>query len=217
MTTTDSPAAQPAAAMNDGVPERLFAKAKEPVEGGVEYVRADLSSAAADKDDYDLAYAIMEEMGLGFKVRNCSCGQLPCLRLKPIADALAKREAEVRADLPRATAGIDPVNTYSTVVESVQLLEAAGYGAEGKPNTLLDMVKEVLAAPRATGETTVEACLAELRKMFPDSPAILVTVQWAYQKLAYEIEIAGAVAVQEDSLADCMAQVRATRTEGETK
>jgi hypothetical protein len=56
------------------------------------------------QSDYDAAYEIMEQMGFGFKVRNCSCGQLPCARLRPIADALAKREAEVRAGLPRATA-----------------------------------------------------------------------------------------------------------------
>jgi hypothetical protein len=65
-----------------------------------------LPRAAADDDDYELAYKIVEEMGLGFKVRNCSCGQLPCLRLRPIADALAKREAEVRAATPRATEGL---------------------------------------------------------------------------------------------------------------
>src|SRR5690349_7406356 len=100
----DSPQAQPPE--TGGIPERLFAKAchphrpnkncswslsKEPVEGSVEYVRKDLLHVTADKDDYDLAYAIMEEMGLGFKVRNCSCGQLPCARLRPIAEALAKR------------------------------------------------------------------------------------------------------------------------------
>src|ERR1051325_10290433 len=58
---------------------------------------------APERDDYALAYAIVEQMGLGFEFRNCSCGQLPCARLRPIVDALAKREAEVRA-VPRATA-----------------------------------------------------------------------------------------------------------------
>jgi len=61
----------------------------------------------APRDDYDLAYKIVDQMGFGFEFRNCRCGQLPCLRLKPIVDALAKREAEVRADLPRATAETD--------------------------------------------------------------------------------------------------------------
>ena len=67
--------------------------------------RADLPRAVADKDDYDLAYEIMEEMGLDFKVRNCSCGQLPCARLRPVADALAKRDSKVREQVPapRAT------------------------------------------------------------------------------------------------------------------
>jgi hypothetical protein len=50
----------------------------------------------SDKYDYDLAYSVAEEMGLGFKVRNCSCGELPCARLKPIVTALQHREQEVR-------------------------------------------------------------------------------------------------------------------------
>lgn len=52
-----------------------------------------------ERDDSNLAYAIVEQMGLGFEFRNCSCGQLPCVRLRPIVDALAKREAETRARL----------------------------------------------------------------------------------------------------------------------
>jgi len=89
-----------------------------------QYVRADLPRATVDKDDYDLAYAIMEEMGLGFKVRNCSCGQLPCLRLRPIADALAKRKAEVRAAAPRVETGLTveawlPIETAPRDVPSI--------------------------------------------------------------------------------------------------
>jgi len=52
----------------------------------------------AEQKDNDLAYSIVEQMGLGFKVRNCSCGQLPCARLRPIVDALRQREEEVRAE-----------------------------------------------------------------------------------------------------------------------
>lgn len=59
----------------------------------------DKQQPAPERDDYDLAYKIVEQMGLGLEFRNCSCGQLPCARLRPIVDALAKREAEVRADL----------------------------------------------------------------------------------------------------------------------
>lgn len=36
----------------------------------------------------DLAYRIVEEMGLGLTFRSCSCGQLPCARLRPLTDAL---------------------------------------------------------------------------------------------------------------------------------
>lgn len=54
---------------------------------------------APERKVYDLAYAIVEQMGLGLEFRNCRCGQFPCARLRPIVDALAKREAEVRADL----------------------------------------------------------------------------------------------------------------------
>lgn len=36
----------------------------------------------------DEAYRIVEEMGLGLTFRSCSCGQLPCARLRPLRDAL---------------------------------------------------------------------------------------------------------------------------------
>lgn len=36
----------------------------------------------------DLPYRIVEEMGLGLTFRSCTCGQLPCARLRPIRDAL---------------------------------------------------------------------------------------------------------------------------------
>lgn len=48
----------------------------------------------AKNSDYDLAYAIVDQMGLGFEFRNCSCGQLPCARLKPIVEALLKAEGK---------------------------------------------------------------------------------------------------------------------------
>lgn len=49
--------------------------------------------------DYDLAYKIVEKMGLGFEFRSCRCGQLPCARLKPIVDALKDERAEVWKDV----------------------------------------------------------------------------------------------------------------------
>lgn len=36
----------------------------------------------------DLPYRIVEEMGLGLTFRSCTCGQLPCARLRPLRDAL---------------------------------------------------------------------------------------------------------------------------------
>lgn len=36
----------------------------------------------------DLPYRIVEEMGLGLAFRSCTCGQLPCARLRPLRDAL---------------------------------------------------------------------------------------------------------------------------------
>ena len=56
---------------------------------------------AVERKDYDLAYSIVEQMGLGFEFRHCSCGQLPCARLRPIVDALDQREREVRERLIR--------------------------------------------------------------------------------------------------------------------
>lgn len=43
----------------------------------------------------NLPYRIVEAMGLGLTFRSCTCGQLPCARLRPLRDALktARREA----------------------------------------------------------------------------------------------------------------------------
>jgi hypothetical protein len=54
-----------------------------------------------ERNDYDLAYTIVEQMGLGFEFRNCRCGQLPCARLQPIVTALQHREQEVRETCAR--------------------------------------------------------------------------------------------------------------------
>jgi hypothetical protein len=44
--------------------------------------------------DYDAAYKIVEQMGFGFEFRHCSCGQLPCARLRPIVTALTTARKE---------------------------------------------------------------------------------------------------------------------------
>jgi hypothetical protein len=47
----------------------------------------------------DEAYRIVEEMGFGLTFRSCTCGQLPCARLRPIRDALeaVRRDERQRA------------------------------------------------------------------------------------------------------------------------
>lgn len=42
----------------------------------------------------DEAYRIVEAMGLGLTFRSCTCGQLPCARLRPIRDALEAARKE---------------------------------------------------------------------------------------------------------------------------
>lgn len=74
-------------------------------------------------------------------------------RCVPDNAELFERQSEKMAGYIRTLLSLlpvqpDPVNTYPTVVESVRLLEAAGFGAVGKPNTLLAMVKEAIAAAR---------------------------------------------------------------------
>lgn len=58
-------------------------------------------------------------------------------------------------------------------------------------------------------ELTVEEALKELRETFPGSRSILINTEWSDGRFTYEVEIAGAIAVQDDSLSDAMAQVRA--------
>lgn len=80
-----------------------------------------------------------------------------------------------------------------------------------------------LATPRANGETTVEAALAELREMFPTFHCRITfcedvhsdpdertycNIEWVDPESG---EDWGEIAA---TLADCMAQVRAARTEG---
>jgi uncharacterized membrane protein len=53
----------------------------------------------ASKNADDLPYRIVEEMGLGLTFRSCTCGQLPCARLRPLRDALeaVRRDERERA------------------------------------------------------------------------------------------------------------------------
>jgi hypothetical protein len=72
----------------------------------------------------------------------------------------------------------------------------------------------------ATGETTVEAALAELRELFPSGPSeiqirtdnVYTIWFWPSERAAIRLYKVG------ETLADCMAQVRAaTHTEGSEK
>lgn len=54
-----------------------------------------MSETITHDTEAEIAMEIVEQMGLGYEFRNCSCGRLPCTRLKPIINALVKREAEV--------------------------------------------------------------------------------------------------------------------------
>jgi hypothetical protein len=82
------------------------------------------------------------------------------------------------------------------------------------------------STPRPTGETTVEACLVELREMFPKTfIRVRSTTEIEYNeyadKASYRERHAYVLIMKHgefsaQTLADCMAQVRAaTRTEGE--
>jgi hypothetical protein len=80
--------------------------------------------------------------------------------------------------------------------------------------------------PRATGETTVEGCLAELREMFPLPHDLRIALSDYGRVINAEIYRDARLMAKGSTLADCMAQVRAaartkaesgdaTRTEGE--
>jgi hypothetical protein len=151
-----------------------------------------------------------------------------------------------RADLPRATAD-GPTTTYKDKrkltdaerfkwrkVYNDYTFNNCDHEHDGYPNHLVcaECTFELLAyfaTPHATGETTVEAALAELREMFPKAglhvyvTAYTIGAENTENNIHKHVE----VVVTEhmtgkpkrfygQSLTDCMAQVRsATRTEGE--
>jgi hypothetical protein len=150
--------------------------------------------------------------------------------------AMTLRAAKLSdADLPRATADDNDALSHAERVEITQAIaesEIAGCTLENQDiDDLVGLFEAWLErrAPRASGETTVEAALAELREMFPGKVILvrredsfyppdcrdaaetnsMVTIKIGY--LMSEPKFRSS-----RSLADCMAQVRATtRTEGE--
>jgi hypothetical protein len=66
-----------------------------------------------------------------------------------------------------------------------------------------------------TGETTVEAALAELREMFPRKKRIEIGASFSVlnpDEITCRVQVTNTIYMA-GTLADCMAQVRAARTE----
>jgi hypothetical protein len=142
----------------------------------------------------------------------------------------------VRADLPRATAD-GPATTYKDKrrltdeerfrwrkVYNDYTFSNCDHEHGGYPNHLVcaecafELMDHFTAAPRATGETTVEACLAELRIMFPSRWVEVISGLNAVGGEYYFVRVYGLTRRSScSSLDEAMAQVRATRTEGEGK
>lgn len=54
----------------------------------IDFLLSLIDSQAAISIADDQPYRIVEEMGLGLTFRSCTCGQLPCARLRPLREAL---------------------------------------------------------------------------------------------------------------------------------
>lgn len=89
----------------------------------------------------DDAYRIVEEMGLGLTFRSCTCGQLPCARLRPLRDALTTARKEARAAafkeciaLAESASQIRAKSPYTQTLEllrtAAQIEAAANRGSE---------------------------------------------------------------------------------------
>jgi hypothetical protein len=134
----------------------------------------------------------------------------------------AAKAWNTRADLPRATAAD---------IERERIIAMADALEYELPNLeqmkgVETLRKKLQAEPsRATGETTVESALSELRKMFPSNfIRVRTVIERAFDEKAGEefdrehrawILVMNRGEFHGSTLADCMAQVRATRREGE--
>jgi hypothetical protein len=155
-----------------------------------------------------------------------------------------------RADLPRATAD-GPATSYKdkrrlTDAERFKWRKAyndytfsnCDHEHDGYPAHLVcaecafELLAHFAATPCVTGETAVEAALAELRQTFPNARFITISGNYtnrrnAEQTMYTRIDVAdsrgdntGSVYFNGMTLADCMAQVRAaaqTKVEGKEK
>lgn len=62
----------------------------------------------------DLPYRIVEAMGLGLTFRSCTCGQLPCARLRPLRDALETVRRDEREKCAKLAEMMATGETYGT-------------------------------------------------------------------------------------------------------
>jgi hypothetical protein len=118
-----------------------------------------------------------------------------------------------------------PVLPRTTSVDDAAIRQALrpirGCATDDQYIDVWERVTGLLATPRATGDTTVEAALAELREIFPHTFVRVNDTAEYSQATGLAFHVCGVAVGMEavfhgETLADCMAQVRAaTRTEGE--
>jgi hypothetical protein len=170
-----------------------------------------------------------------WQIRCPSCG---CQRLAEggFSNYSSVKEAvttwNTRADLPRATADSAEWIAETTAREFVakSLLPDDSKSLELSRNDYWQrakgaemVLKKLRATPRATGDTTVEAALAELREIFPHTFVRVNDTAEYSQATGLAFHVCGVAVGMEavfhgETLADCMAQVRAaTHTEGSEK
>jgi hypothetical protein len=150
------------------------------------------------------------------------CTMMPDLYATSKSEAV--RRWNSRADLPRATVvGESLLIALKAAANYVCRAQSDHYDAETRDTVIKALTHEINqleSTPRVTGETTVEAALAELREMFPDATFLSVKKHAIYQPSMGDLPNQADVQIEDkgfrrETLADCMAQVRAaTRTEG---
>lgn len=124
--------------------------------------------------------------------------------------AMTLRAAKLSdVDLPCTTAVDDAAISQA-------LRPIRGCATDDQYVDVFERVSALLAAPRATGETTVELALAELREMFPTvTRRIDFFDRYDGDAVRVLVIVNGRECGNALTLADCMAQVRAAHTEGE--
>jgi hypothetical protein len=144
------------------------------------------------------------------------CGRCGCstgISPRDVTQTPAIAAWNTRAAIPRATADARAGDVYIDYEQDPITGE-------------IFTVQKTTATPRTTGETTVETALVELREMFPKTfIRVRSTTEIEYNeyvdKASYRERHAYVLIMKHgefsaQTLADCMAQVRAaTRTEGE--